>query len=450
MNLPNPNVALPPLALYIGGFIGVQRFLLPSVYSYACVVAVAVAIYYYARGAFPSYNAAIIAALFLAVDNGAEAYAETPSLIRYATYMIAAAGTVVGFKAHRFFTVGYLAYATVLALITVWHLDEGNLGAFFASTQVGFIAFVVFCRKYDGDGRTAINLPLLNSFLICCLVSEIGNLMLFYEPSSGDYLSYDSAKSLIALPLLYYISRRGTLVPALITSSLCIYVILNYQTRMIMLALAAVLLLYAVRKPVFAVASAVLVLLLTSATYFDVLESYRAVGTITKALDVSTHDWTVHDFLNTLDPSRYVESTLFFQRHTLNLLFGSGLGSGMHDALNDFRFLSIHDTAFSIEELQSGHFYNFHDVWVDIGLRFGLIFIAAAVLPIFRGVLADDAEFNVLSMALIVLMLCAFYSAAGLLIIGILAIGFRARQVALENAQARQPSTVGPTPQLRA
>ena len=78
------------------------------------------------------------------------------------------------------------------------------------------------------------------------------------------------------------------------------------------------------------------------------------------------------DIFKLLDPVRFYESLLFFEQDVRRLIFGSGFGAGLIDTKGYFSFVAYDDTAFSRKELQSNMYYNFHDVWVDIGTRFGL------------------------------------------------------------------------------
>jgi hypothetical protein len=80
--------------------------------------------------------------------------------------------------------------------------------------------------------------------------------------------------------------------------------------------------------------------------------------------------------LTVLDPVRFAEHQLFFDRPISEVIFGSGLGSGIYDTHGALAFVTFDQTAFSEKEIISSTFYNLHDFWIDFGLRFGLLPLA--------------------------------------------------------------------------
>ncbi|WP_439145975.1 hypothetical protein, partial [Vibrio sp.] len=104
----------------------------------------------------------------------------------------------------------------------------------------------------------------------------------------------------------------------------------------------------------------------------------------------------------------------------IGILIGNGLGSGFYDSKGYFSFVGLYDTAFSQKELSTNIFTNFHDVWVDIGYRFGLVFLLLLYTPLFIGLRSDDVEVSSLASILIILVTCSFYSSAGLILTALL------------------------------
>jgi hypothetical protein len=77
--------------------------------------------------------------------------------------------------------------------------------------------------------------------------------------------------------------------------------------------------------------------------------------------------------LKSLDIVRFTENQLFFSRPMFEVIFGSGLGSGIVDTQGLLGFVEYNDTAYSVEELNNSVYFGLHDYWTDLGLRFGFI-----------------------------------------------------------------------------
>ena len=122
------------------------------------------------------------------------------------------------------------------------------------------------------------------------------------------------------------------------------------------------------------------------------------------------------DILNTLkalDMVRFVENQLFFSRPVFEVIFGSGLGSGMVDTDGLLRFVGYNDTAFTDEELNNSVYFNLHDYWTDFGLRFGLIIVVftmyfVSVKQIILGRLVCGILFSIL-------LFNTFFATAGMI-----------------------------------
>ena len=80
-------------------------------------------------------------------------------------------------------------------------------------------------------------------------------------------------------------------------------------------------------------------------------------------------------------------------------------------------FVSGLQTAFSNEELSSKIFYNFHDLHIDFGLRFGLVVIIFVLIKLIVNFFKSSPENKYLSTLLICMIFTMFFSTSGLLLI---------------------------------
>ena len=92
------------------------------------------------------------------------------------------------------------------------------------------------------------------------------------------------------------------------------------------------------------------------------------------------------DSLKLIDPWRFGELQLLFDRNLFFILFGEGFGSGIFDSKGYLDFADFGQTAYSEKELISGIFYNMHDLWTDYGLRFELIFIIVLLYDLIKNI----------------------------------------------------------------
>ena len=147
------------------------------------------------------------------------------------------------------------------------------------------------------------------------------------------------------------------------------------------------------------------------------MRSIKAFNTFLKFSQFVEID--IKSILQDLDRTRVAETKLLFDLPFYQIAFGKGFGSGIFDEQGYLSFVEVNDTAFSTEEIQNSYYVNFHDVWVDVGLRFGLLpfsLILVGLMMLFRG---SDATGKInLSMTLVGLF-SAFYSIAGLISIAV-------------------------------
>tara|TARA_B100000676_G_scaffold279968_1_gene303741 strand:+ start:562 stop:1077 length:516 start_codon:yes stop_codon:yes gene_type:complete len=122
--------------------------------------------------------------------------------------------------------------------------------------------------------------------------------------------------------------------------------------------------------------------------------------------------------LKLIDPWRFGELQLLFDRDLFSIFFGEGFGSGIFDSKGYLIFADFGQTAYSEQELRSGIFYNMHDLWTDYGLRFGILFIIIFLYDIIKNIIFSTNHLKTFyAMLILILALCAFFSSAGIILI---------------------------------
>lgn len=282
------------------------------------------------------------------------------------------------------------------------------------------MAFPVLCSD-PKNTRFPIDFKLLNYLLVIYLFSELINIFLkpFLGFSANDYLSYTSTKSLVVLPSFYYLLKKNFKI-ALPIILLTVIVLIGYSTRMIILTYTISLLIIffaSIRislKHIFAFALVVFVIILFSNSLELDFESFKATGVFIQLFA----DGELFEKFLLIDPVRYYETKMFFERSFFSIFFGDGFGSGLIDKQNYLHFVKVTDSAFSAEELNSRRYYNLHDTWIDLGLRFGLVSIMFSYFYIFRWIyFRKNLVVQISAALLIVLFSCITYSTQGLLIL---------------------------------
>lgn len=411
--------------LYLCAALGAQRFLLSQLYAYACVATLLLAFYYLTKDR-AKYNSALVISVFLSVDIGAGYYSTTPEFIRYSIISVALMTIILDFRSDLQRMTLYFCVLLIPLILSLVNTEDINTESLTRDLFIAGIAGLVICRTNSSVASFRLDWRLLANFLIIYILFEVVNIAVFHSYEATGYLSYVSTKSLIVFPAFYFL-RNERLLPACIVLALSLYVILFFQTRMIIFSAVLVIALYTLSRVIRSNKRELLFLAVTVPFVVGILslvplELFRAVTSMQIALEQSS----VSDFLRVLDPVRFVEIQLFLDRDLFNILFGSGLGVGIFDEMNYMGFVGIYDWAFSAEELKTRYFYNFHDVWTDVGLRFGILCLAFILTPLFRDLMSSNSMVSTYAMTLIVLLLCAFFSVAGLIIIALIGLAYRA------------------------
>ena len=427
------------LVFYGCALIGAQRILLQPLDAYTCVVMAGLALFYFQHDRRMA-NTALLLSVFLCVDNGAMVYAETPGPIRYVLYL-----ACLGLMLYDFRTDAKrlaLAFGLLLIplLITASSMTYADSATLRGNVILALLTIVVLARSKESLTSAEIDWEVMAKFLLVFAISEIFTVRFFYSLQATGYLSYNGTKSVMAFLGFYYLCSRRFPV-SLLVFAMGFYVILMYQTRMIVLSLVVVMALFllgriARLRPAELALTAILVVggyfLFTSGIQLNFLK-------IVYSVQEAMNEFSLEQAMQAVDPVRYYELRMFFERDWLQILFGNGFGSGLFDANRYFSFIPWNNTAFSVEELRAARIYQFHDVWTDIGLRFGLVFIAALLLPLLIGMHSSSRAAAAVAMTLIVLIFSAFFSTSGLICIAMMALAYRAERGRVGAEKAAGP-----------
>lgn len=380
------------LILFASGFLAVQRFILSPINAVICAIPLGLFIVQMLRGYHQTALTYLVLALFLSIDNGAGVYAETIAPLRYFIYISAI--TMLFYLRSRQIQPRRILLAALLCCGIAFGTATtlfGSVPIDLATLQRDLLALFILFIFLRAPTSTELDLHLIFSGTFGYLVGEVVNLFLFYKDNT-DYLSYDSLKAFIVFPLIYTLLTRRNFVIQVIMAIATLCVIVFYGTRMITLSIfvlmSAALVITSIRNRLgknllgFLVALIVLVninpieyLADTEFMQFKGIAYFVQIQENFEILDIS-------QIFRLLDPVRFAEHQLFFERPILEVMFGSGIGSGIYDANGELAFVTFEMTAFSEQQINSSTFYGFHDFWTDFGLRFGLLSVAYAIYKV--------------------------------------------------------------------
>lgn len=401
-------------------FIAAQRFALPSVSGLICLIPFVAALLHFGRNE-KLRNTLLFIALFWSIDNAVSGYGHTPAAVRYLIYVTIILTLALNSAIKK---TGLLGTTLVCALYLGTTLAHANDTLSSAQMWRDFNILLLGGILFSLRNRRAFELDIGLLFYsgIGFLLSECVNYLAFGESWYGDYMSYDTTKYLIAIPSLIALFVGRPLV-AWVLVGLTILVLIGYTHRTLFLgyliSLVAILALLPMKngliQRVFAIAGIGVAIFLASR--LDILTAFES----TKALNMFNLLY-LHGFqvLEILDPVRIQSSAIFFKLPLFEILFGRGLGSGIYDANQVFRFVSLDQSAFSARELQSGYFFNFHDVWVDVGLRFGLLPLTIFFFWVLRLKPVGNHSGTGIWLLILVGIFSAFYGTSGLISIAVL------------------------------
>ncbi len=378
--------------LFACGFLAVQRFTISPINTFICAVPLGLFVLQMLRGNHQTGLTCLVLALFLSCDNGAGTYAETVTPLRHLISI---------------FAIGMLFYLSnwriqrrplILALLLGCGVAYGSVTSAITSAPIDIttlrrdLLVLVILSAFLMDRSSArLDLHLLFSGSLGYLIGEVLNASILYKDYT-QYLSYESLKAFVIFPIFYILLTRKNIAIQIFVAVATFYVILLYGTRMITLSIilliGVALTMNMIRKGrsksllVFIIAVSALAninlaefLADTDFIQFKALSFLVQIQQHFVASDISL-------VLEILDPVRFAEHQLFFDRPILEVIFGSGLGSGIQDASGELAFVTFDQTAFSEQEINSSTFFNLHDFWIDFGLRFGLLSVTYFIYQI--------------------------------------------------------------------
>lgn len=403
--------------LCVTSFIGAQRFLLTPIDSIACIVPLIFVFFYYKVTELR--NTLILFSLFISVDNAPYDLTITFSYLRYFVYFFA---MLILYSYKNYNPKSVLTFSIVFILLVCWSIfnyESIHLNTFIRDLFIVALIYPVLCLNGKFDFQ--INFSLLNKLIIIYIISEVINVFIRAKLgfTSADYLSYNSTKSLIIAPTFYYLVKNkiNIAIPLIL---LTFFVLVAYGTRMIIITYVIGLILFFFTSSIFSLKFFyfIFIILITFYLSLNVLfidfSSFKATGVFVQLIE----EGDFYEKILLIDPVRYYETKMFFDRNFFKIIFGSGFGSGLIDVNNYLGFVKSTDTAFTIQELNSGKYYNLHDTWIDLGLRFGFIAILLVYFFIFKLMISfNNHNIKFIGFSLLVLFSCATYSTQGLILI---------------------------------
>lgn len=373
------------VVLFISGLLAVQRFNAPIASSIVSIIPLALSTIFLFNKKYLNFSlsCSVLAIIFL-VDNGAGIYSETPSIIRYSIYFVAITNlllqTIPVINISNLFLYNILIVIILIgALLSQFHLLYFFDYSILKRDLFLLFIFSIFIFK---KRNPEIDLHLVYLGTLGFVFGEFINILFFYSDYT-QYLSYDTTKMFVLFPALYSIMTQKSISLSITLMLLGLLICFLLGTRMIiisLLILSFIAFFYHIlrgSKLIFFIPLIFLLLFVYPSVNFDFLLNMDAVNRF-KAFGFIVQILTNTDgfeLIKIADPARFGEHIIFFDRNWYFIVLGQGLGSGIQDINGVLSFVTFDDTAFSSAELRTGIFFNFHDIWLDLGIRFGLIFV---------------------------------------------------------------------------
>jgi hypothetical protein len=397
--------------------IGAQRFYLENLYVYTCIFPLISSVFYYQSDKSKSLVFLIIS-LFLSVDNGAGEYVETASSIRYIVYLWCLFFIIRGATVKLQNLILYLLLLIPPLLITLYSYEALDIKTLVRDVFIIGAIGVSLIQTKNNVYITYLGKSTLYYFFFIFLLLEVVNIVPYFSEESRHYLSYDSLKGLVTFSLFFLISEKKYII-GFFVGMLTFLVLLMYGTRMVLLMFFLTIALHIVKtaiikkniRSILASLSFIVVIIAIIST----IDSSTKFGFMLNQIWVANN---IKEWMVLIDPVRYYENLMFFDRDILSILFGSGFGSGIYDAEGYLDFVTPTQTAFSLEELNSKMYYNFHDFWVDYGLRFGLFNVFLFLIFVLKKILKNTNNVDI-NLIFLFLIFTVFYSTSGILLISI-------------------------------
>lgn len=409
-----------PMKNWVYIFLGVfaaQRFILGDLYHFAPIAPLTIAVYWLLKSPKQA-GIFVMMALFFTADLGGEIYNTTTSPVKYATYIIAILVLIqiVSSQIKTFSAISGLALVVIVALSTLaYSIDSASIQQ--SSTAVRDVLLLLcigICLFNVKAGR--VDLEPLYYASLGFLGAEVINLMLLFDRVTHHYMSFASIKAFIIFPLFYrlYVDRKVTFASTGLAIPILL-VMLAYNSKMVIFSLAFALLAMLIGM-VYKRPAHILWLLLGPLALLGLFQLtlllFPDVGgnRILSFLTLFAEGKGVFATIEELEPIRWHQHYLFFSRGILEIFFGNGIGAGIRDAGGQLANVA-NETAFTVEEMRDSAFFNFHDIWIDFGLRFGLVSVAFIVVRLTK-ILADP-DTRAMGAVFLMILINATFSISG-------------------------------------
>ena len=418
------SISLRTLSLIIvsmTSIIAAQRFTVPLLSSYSLLVPLFMALL-----SFRSYpklsNTLLLIALFFSIDYQVAHYAVTPTPLRHILYVIIVFSYLRDYKLSINRTICCFGILFFYLLNTAIFMESVDVNQLTRDVQI-IILVIIFLAA--SKRRYEIDIPFASICIMFFMLSELPNFFVFRDRWLVDYMSYDSTKYLIIVPAIYLLNKgRGLsfFVVAMLTS----IVLIGYTSRTLMLfyflVVALTLIFVAIRNKkqkllLLFVGGVTALMLMFSPSLKSELKSIKSLQTFSKLSQVTQID--IASILQDLDRTRFAETKLLLDLPLYQIALGKGFGSGIFDEQGYLDFVELDDTAFSATEIQNRYYINFHDIWVDVGLRFGLLPLLLLLITLTTLFLRSDPNGKIKVSLAVVGLFSAFYSVGGMISVAI-------------------------------
>lgn len=403
---------------FIFAFFSVQRFLFPEISTIICLLPFILYVVLRFNNKTQLALSSLVISLILVVDNGSNLYQETSTYIRYVIY-ICVIFELFNQNTYKII-VNNLKLLIILIIILVFSTIIASFESNFVTNidiTIRTILVLIILTAFIYQNK---NKNLEKSYLFDCglgyIFGELINALVFFDPN--EYLSYNSTKVFVILPLLIVIFSKYNFFVKLLIIFITIYIVNKYGSRMI--TLSSILLIFStiiyinIKKQnfirliiAFSIAGLIQIILVNFQDFITVNKSFKYLIEILNSNSIA-------EIFSSLDVTRYAEHQLFFDRPILNILLGNGLYSGLVDNNQYLAFVTKSMTAFTDIEIDLQEYYKLHDFWTYYGLIFGVIPITIFLYKtIVLNIIRDNFIFSIFFG---LLLFNACFSTAGVLL----------------------------------
>lgn len=311
-------------------FISSQRIILSPIDTLCCLIPFIFALNYF-HSDRKKFNTLLLISIFISVDNGAEVFNTTPSIIRYVLYCV---GIYTLFYKNTLSKKKLIQFGICfIPILTLTAFNTAGLVIPVLQRDIFLIALsiIALCMHQKSLEKFEFDFNFFSQALVVYMLGELINIFFFFNFSTHGYLNYSTTKSLIVFPFLYILHQKKSLPKLLFYFALTFIVAIFYVTRLILLGLVLVLILYMLKKllklkPIYLF---YIVCALVIGSNIQISEKILGDYKLGKTFLKMSEKLTISEAIQAMDPVRYAEFQIFIDRPWYNIIFGSGLGSSM-------------------------------------------------------------------------------------------------------------------------